>query len=108
MVAFRGCVQSIGTQFDDQHNRSELKRLRGIIKDKLTNAESEVKSLRKQGNPQNKIVVDRQTRQLESHMSAYSDLLEKEKSSTKQNPLNGSTASPFGESIEVIWYAIMK
>lgn len=97
LVAFRGCVQSIGTQFDDEHNRSELKRIRGVLKDMITNAESELKVQRKAilaG--AGKIALDRQARQLEQNVKVFQDLLEKERTSTKQNPLGSPTTATFG------------
>ena len=39
LVQFRGCVDSIGTNFDNHDNRKELKRLRSQIKKKITSAE---------------------------------------------------------------------
>ncbi len=44
--------------------------------------------------PHTQIIVDRQARQLEGHMSSYTELLEKERSATQQNPLGSGATSP--------------
>ena len=45
MLAFRGCVQSIGTQFDSGDNRREIKRLRSVIKKKIGDSEGSLKEM---------------------------------------------------------------
>lgn len=93
LVTLRGCIQSIGTQFDDPSNRAELKRLRGVIGEKLANGDKELKELRR-NNPQQKMIVDRQAKQLRDITTKYEDLLEAEKKATKQNPLGSGMTSP--------------
>ena len=45
MLAFRGCIQSIGTQFDSGDNRKEIRRLRSVIKKKIGDSEGGLKSM---------------------------------------------------------------
>ena len=45
LLAFRGCIQSIGTQFDSGDNRREIKRLRSVIKKKIGNSENTLKAM---------------------------------------------------------------
>ena len=84
MVKFQGCVDSIGTQLDSEKNRGEIKRLRSVIKSKVTSAKSNLKESKKTS--QNKIMMDRQTNQLESQISKFQSLLEKEKASVRAHP----------------------
>ncbi len=91
-----------------------------MIKDKLQNADTELKTARRSGEPQSKahththiytyththahtrtrthtrtqMIVDRQARQLEGHVSTFNDLMQKEKASTQQNPLDAGNVSP--------------
>ena len=43
LVTFRGCIDSIGTQFDSHENRREIRRLRSELKKKVTSAEQNLK-----------------------------------------------------------------
>lgn len=83
LVNLQGCVQSIGTQFDSKENRAVIKRLRSVIKSKVTATKT---SLKKSPSPQNKILLDRQTAQLDSQITRFQDLLERERSVVKQHP----------------------
>ena len=47
LVAFRGCIQSIGTQFDSHDNRAELRRLRTSIKEQISLCETKLKVFKK-------------------------------------------------------------
>lgn len=85
LVKFQGCIESIGTQLDSKENRANIKRLRGVIKSKVTTTKTNLKETKKTS--QNKIVLDRQTAQLESQITKFQTLLEKEKAEVKQHPV---------------------
>lgn len=87
LVKFQGCVESIGTQLDSHENRSDIKRLRSLIKNKVTSAKSDLKEGKKSHSPQSKIMLDRQTAQLDSQITKFQGLLETEKSVVKQHPV---------------------
>ena len=86
LVKFRGCIDSIGTQFDDHENRKEIKRLRSVIKSKVTLSQKNLKSGRNAKDPQSKILHDRLTVQLDTQINTFQSLLDKEKKAVKQNP----------------------
>lgn len=87
MLAFRGCVQSIGTQFDSGDNRREIKRLRSVIKKKIGDTEGNLKAMhgRSRIGPQ-KIQFERLSKQLDSHVSTFQQLLQQEKTITQKHP----------------------
>jgi len=86
LVKFRGCIDSVGTQFDDSSNRREMKRLRSVIKSKVTEAQTTLKNCKKNKNPSNKILIDRQFNQLETQIGTFQSLLDNEKSALKATP----------------------
>lgn len=43
LISFRGCIESIGSQFDSHENRREIRRLRTELKKKITTAEGNLK-----------------------------------------------------------------
>jgi len=47
LVAFRGYIDSIGTNFDGTENRRELKRLRSVIKRKIAESDNKLKEDKK-------------------------------------------------------------
>ena len=86
LVKFKGCIDGIGTQFDDHENRKEMKRLRSVIKAKVTAVQGNLKAAKK--SPESdKIVLDRQHTQLETGISRFQALLDEEKQALKDNPL---------------------
>ena len=88
LVKFRRCIDSIGTQFnDDTDNRTEMKRLRTVIKSRVSEAQSQLKAGKKAKDPQNKILFDRQSKQLDTQIKTFQTLLGKEKTAMKQNPV---------------------
>lgn len=84
LVKFQGCIESVGTQFDSHDNRSELKRLRSQIKSKVTATKTGLKDGKKSQNPQSKILIGRQTAQLDKQINRFQQLLDKEKVAVKQ------------------------
>ena len=42
LVKFRGCVQSMGTALDNPDNQREVKRLRSVIKKKISDANTKL------------------------------------------------------------------
>ena len=63
-----------------------MKRLRTVIKSKVSEAQATLKNCKKNKDPKNKIIVDRQFNQLETQIGTFQSLLEKEKSALKSNP----------------------
>jgi len=49
LVAFRGYIDSIGTNFDGTENRRELKRLRSVIKRKIAESDNKLKEDKERG-----------------------------------------------------------
>ncbi len=43
LISFRGCIDSIESQFDSHENRREIRRMRSELKKKITSAESNLK-----------------------------------------------------------------
>lgn len=82
-------IDCIGTPLDSRTNRAEIKRLRSVIKNKVTSTKAELKSGRKSQTPQQKILADRQASQLEGQISKFQRLLDKEKTAVKQHPQPG-------------------
>ena len=85
LVKFRGCIDSVGTQFDDSSNRREMKRLRSVIKAKVSDAQTQLKAGKKAKDPQSRIAFDRQSNQLETQIGTFQTLLDKEKSALREN-----------------------
>ena len=84
LVKFQGCVESVGTQLDNQENRADIKRLRSVIKSKVTKTKMSLKEDKK---TQDKIMVDRLTSQLDTQINRFQNLLEKEKAAVKKHPV---------------------
>ena len=76
----------MGTTLDDNDNRKEMKRLRSVIKSKVSEAQSQLKAGKKAKDPQNRILFDRQSKQLDTQIASFQSLLGKEKAAMKQNP----------------------
>lgn len=72
---------------DSQENRADIKRLRGVIKGKVTTIKATLKASKKNVTSQNKIMLERQTAQLDSQITKFQGLLEKEKTAVKQHPV---------------------
>lgn len=47
LAEFKTCVDSVGTPLNNDENRAEVKRLRSVIKRKLSNAKIKVQEQRK-------------------------------------------------------------
>ena len=47
LVAFRGYIESIGTNFDGTENRRDLRRLRSVIKRKIADSDNKLKEDKK-------------------------------------------------------------
>lgn len=90
LVKFRTCIESMGTSLDDANNRKEMKNLRSIIKSRVSEAQSQLKAGKKAKEPQNKILFDRQSKQLDTQIATFQSLLGKEKTAMKQNPAPSS------------------
>ncbi len=78
-------MEGIGTQFDDHENRKQIKKMRSVIKSKVTSTQANLKS-GKRSNPQSKIILDRQSAQLDKQINLFQSLLEKEKAMIKTQP----------------------
>lgn len=85
LVTFRGCVDAVGTPHDSLENRDELKELRSRILSRITQCEQKLSVQKKSGNPQSKITFDRLSRQLNSQVDQFNDLLEKEKLASRKH-----------------------
>lgn len=43
LTKFRHCIESIGTQLDDEMNRQDMRKLRAAIREKATRMENDLK-----------------------------------------------------------------
>ena len=84
-MTFRGCVDAVGTKHDSLENREQLKELRAKILSQITQCEQKLVAQKKSGNPQSKITFDRLSRQLNSQVDQFNDLLEREKQSSRKH-----------------------
>ena len=85
LVAFRGCVDAIGTPHDSLQNRDQLKELRSRIIPKISDCQQKLAAQKKLSDPQSKITFDRLSRQLNSLLDQFNDLMEKEKTSARKH-----------------------
>lgn len=84
LVTFRGCVDAMGTQYDGLENRNQLKELRAKIIAAISGCQQMLTSRKKSSDPQSKITFDRMSRQLNSLLDQFNDLMEREKTSSSQ------------------------
>ena len=84
-MTFRGCVDAVGTAHDSVDNRDQLKELRTKILNKITQCEQKLAAQKKSGNPQSKIMFDRMSRQLNTQVDQFNDLMEREKMSSRKH-----------------------
>lgn len=47
LTEFRHCIESIGTQLDDEMNRQDMRKLRASIREKATRMENDLKDRQK-------------------------------------------------------------
>lgn len=64
-----------------------MKRLRTVIKAKVVECQTQLKNGKKAKDPQSKIMFDRQSNQLDTQIATFQELLDKEKSVMKANPV---------------------
>lgn len=93
LVTFRGCVDAVGSQHDSLENRDQLKELRTKILSQITQCEQKLAAQKKSGDPQSKITFDRLSRQLNSQVDQFTDLMEREKVSSRKHSQSFLVAS---------------
>ena len=96
-MAFRGCVDAVGTQHDSLENRDQLKELRTKIIAKISDCQQKLAAQKKSSTPQSKITFDRLSRQLNSLLDQFNDLMEREKSVSRKHSQSLLVAS--GETV---------
>lgn len=85
LVTFRGCVDAVGTAHDSLENRDQLKELRTKILNQITQCEQKLAVQKKSRNPQSKIMFDRLSRQLNTQVDQFNDLMEREKVASRKH-----------------------
>ena len=78
-------MDAVGTQHDSLQHREELKELRTQILSRITRCEQHLATQKNSGDPQSKITFDRLSRQLNSQVDQFNDLMEREKEATTQH-----------------------
>ena len=83
-MTFRGCVDAMGTQHDSLENRNQLRELRAKIISTISDCQQMLAARKKSSDPQSKITFDRMSRQLNTLLDQFNDLMEREKTSSTQ------------------------
>ena len=83
-MTFRGCVDAMGTQYDSLENRNQLRELRAKIIATISDCQQMLTARKKSSDPQSKITFDRMSRQLNSLLDQFNDLMEREKTASSQ------------------------
>ena len=92
-MTFRGCVDAMGTQYDNLENRNELRELRAKIIATISDCQQMLAARKKSSDPQSKITFDRMSRQLNSLLDQFNDLMEREKTASSQHSQSQFAAS---------------
>jgi hypothetical protein len=103
LTKFRHCIENIGTQLDDELNRQDMRKLRASIRQKATRMENDLKDRQKtkdQMTPQERIHLQQVIKQLDTQLTSYHELLERERTMTRRHPLVGVNLEEEGRTVD--------